>query len=557
MDLNRRSGNQYKSFIGALCASVLFSCTSQQNLPEIGTSISAPMSVAVDQGKNHFYVLNGDYNRRFSTGSITKISRDGQTREAVEVPHYGRSLKIAGDHMLVTYDQNPEEDGKTYVDLFQVFDDKSPELKKRWEFDECRALNSVIRTDPNAGNAVYKYFAVACENGDLLLGTLASDMTQSTLRKARNTPGYVRRAMHIDPANGLLYAFVTDMNVPNSRDQIMIDARTYNPQDGKFSKGASDIPDRYLEDKVRRQRLQKNGSEFQFMVLDLLAEDNHESQDVDNPFILRDYESTKSQEFRWMYWTGTDDSDELNHFKLAVKSEAGKPDAVGDELDTLLGDYNYYRTNFWDAYEDPLDPTGSSFYLSHRGVGSEVDSPYANGVILVKAQTGKKKEDILNMANLTKSVFSFKKVYGFRGHRRVTHKDDQGNLSYAKNYLGKIAFTGVEADSDVMVVNSFRGSDHFDDAEYSLRAAKSNPRADNTTPLTWVDSNFATAPNVSTEDATRNEVTLPGFFNEFSISDVAINSVFDTKVLSTSFFDDSVILLNLTNSGFEEISRIR
>lgn len=553
MDLNRRSGSQYKSFIGALCASFLFSCTSKESLPEIGTEISAPMSVAVDQGKNHFYVLNGDYNRRFHSGSITKVSRDGSTKEAVNVPHYGRSLKIAGDHMLVTYDQNPEEDNKTYVDLFQVFDGKLPELKKRWEFDECRALNSVIRTDPNANHAVYKYFAVACENGDLLLGTLASDLSQSTLTKARDTPGFVRRAMHIDPANGLLYAFVTDMNVPNSRDQIMKDVRSYNPDDGTFTDKASDTPDRYLEDKVRRQRLQKSGSEFQFMVLDLLSEDNHESGNVDSPFILRDYDSTKSQEFRWLYWTGADDVDELNHFKLSVKSIEENADAQGDELETLMKKYKYYRTNFWDAYENPQDTTGSSFFLSHRGFGDETNSPYANGVILVQLQSGKEKKDVLEMQNLTDSIFSFKKVYGLRGHRRVTHKGDDGNLSYASNYLGKVAFSGVESDSDVMIVNSFRGSDHFQDTEYSLRAAKKNPEA--TTANAWLDSNFAMAPNVSVEDASRNETSLPGFFHEFAVSDVATGGVFDAKVLVTSFFDDSVILLNLTNSGFEEVSR--
>ena len=111
--------------------------------------------------------------------------------------------------MLVTYDKDPEHADASYIELYEVFADhagKEPELRKRWNFPDCRGLNSALRTDPASGG-VYPHFAVACENGDLLLGTFKKDMSQSELHKARTTPAYVRRALHLDTRRGASLCF--------------------------------------------------------------------------------------------------------------------------------------------------------------------------------------------------------------------------------------------------------------------------------------------------------------------------------------------------------------
>ena len=265
------------------------------------------------------------------------------------------------------------------------------------------------------------------------------------------------------PGEGLLYAFVTDMNSVSSRDRILKDTSSYNSDTGQIEPKANDIPDEVDTNKNQRLRLQQNSHEFQFMVVNLT--DNKNKDDNGN-FAFRAFREVQNTEFRWLYWTAAEDDNEMKYVRDSIIAAEKLQEPTTSELSGSEKKYHYYRTNFYDAYPAPEDASERSFYLSHRGEQTAENSPYANAVIRVRLADGVEKADILDMSKQTKDIFNFHKIYGLASHRRLIDESREGEGqrkadNLRKDYLASVSWGSVGSSKDVLFVNSSRGRELF------------------------------------------------------------------------------------------------
>lgn len=290
----------------AVCIAILSACASKEKFTELGEKIASPIAVTVSTDGNYFYVANADHDRTYNLGSITVLDREGQKLRAVPTPRMARSLTVAGDALLVTFDRSSSVDTPT-VHLYSLANPAAPVLRKTWNIN-CSPLNTVMRDN-------FEFFFVSCRQGELLVGS----MKELFLKQVRDY-GHARRAMYLDPKRGLLLSFVTDINRQEYRDVSLEDRITV--KNGEEIAEQNDIPD----DWEHSQKKLKQGQIFQFTVYDIFA-----AQKKSNPFPYTE----KTDEFRWLYYS--------------VPEKKRKT----------------WRTNFWDAHPDPDD--ADKFYLSQRG----------------------------------------------------------------------------------------------------------------------------------------------------------------------------------------------
>lgn len=500
-------------FLNSLVASLFFSCTGQKDLPPIETNVASPIDIQVsdedEDNMAYFFVLNADFNHIYETGSILIISRDGSRKKSVPISRLGRSMKISGNRLLVTFDENAGEDEKSKVELYEITYSSTgdfPELtlKKSWEFENCRPLNSSLRKD-------YQYFAVACESGSLLVGTFDSDLSQSQLTEIRKFPTFVRRALHFDTEKNILFAFMTDMNVPNYPDRYLKDTQTWNKESQQMEDGSNEVPDQYEDSLKVRRRLADQGNAFQFVAIDLNKPENLENGSPK----FRELKDIKDEELRWMYFNLTDKDGNLEAPTLSTGEDTNN--------------YKYYRANFWDALPDPND--SGSFYLSHRGKANNENSPHSNNIIHVKL-----KAEALEPGQRTQDLFDFTRIFGLAEQKT------------GLEYTGHFAFTKVDG-KDVLVVNNFRTRRDFDETpHFSLKAIKTDEGDNANTPLLYrFNEPYAVLESSKATD---------GSYYQFAISDPSVQTddSADVHVLVSSFFQDTVKLYKLTSdTGFEHL----
>lgn len=495
---------RFKAFtITAFMASFFaLACTSTIDLPPIEEHIASPIDVAAGglNGVNKFFfVLNSNLNHTYSDGSILVMNKDGSKKSSISIPRLGRSIKIAGNRLIVTFDADPNDKERSKVMLFQIDYTPDPELptltlQKEWMFDDCRALNSVLHSD-------YKHFAVACESGKLLLGTFPNDdLTQARLVTARRYPsdrtGYTKRAMFIDSTNNLLYAFMIDMNTPKNGDSYKKDTQTWNKETESFDNGANDIPDEQEKSKARRSNLADKGNPFQYVIIDLNDTNNFENDE----FKFREFKDIQD-ELYWMNFKLQDLSDEI---------EQPEP------LEGTKEENKYFRSNFWEALPDPNST--SSFYLSHRG-GST--APHANNVVHVTLKAGVNPRE----QKLTQDIFDFKRIYGFKNQRDAHHQYP---------YLGAFAFTKVN-DTDVLIVNHFRSRKDFGEDHFSIQAIKGS--SDSSNPIIFKNNPFA---------ARQSSKISSGTYYQFAICD---SDDGEPYVLTSLFYNDSLKIFKLNQNN--------
>ena len=501
-------------FLNALVASFFFSCTGQIDLPPIEGNVSSPTDIAVsdadEDNMGYFFILNANFNHVYETGSILIISRDGSKKKSVPISRLGRSLKVAGNRLLITFDENEGEGEKSKVELYEIsysptgdFPDLT--LKKSWELDDCRPLNSSVRKG-------YQYFAVACESGSLLLGNFTTELSSSSLTEIRKFPTFVRRALHFDTEKNILFAFMTDMNVPNYQDLYLKDTQTWNKDSQQLEEGSNDVPDQYEDTLKVRKRLAEQGNAFQFVAIDLNKTENIENGTPK----FRELKDIKDEELRWMYFS--------------LNDKDGNPEDPTLSSGEDSGNYKYYRANFWEASVDPND--SSSFYLSHRGKATPEGSPHSNNIVHVKL-----KADALTENQKTEDLFDFTRVFGLAEQKT------------GLEYTGHFAFTKVGG-KDVLLVNNFRTRRDFDDTpHFSIKAIKADDNEDTSTPTLYkFNQPYAVLESSKATD---------GSYYQFAISDpgAATDDNADVHVLVSSFFQDSVKLYKLTSdTGFEHIA---
>jgi hypothetical protein len=505
--------------LAAILCVVSAGCTRKESFPAIGTKIASPVDVDVTSSGSHFFVLNSDFDRTYGQGSVLVLDKDGEKVGALPVPRMGRFLTVAGNDMLVGIDYQ-DDDGGPLLLLLDVSDPANPVEKKRWPL-ECSPLNAELRPG-------YPYFMLGCTTGQMFLGKLAEDRSQSTMKIVRRY-GLPRRALHIDPVRGLIFGFTTDLDKQASSDSPELDEQTYDDQaklvaappkeDGTPGTMPDEIPD---ERQSSRRALSNRGSWqlYQFFVYDINRElgDNPDctspQEGVEDCFPYRKLsEPLVQRELRWLYFR-------LGNFD-------GTPDPMVKEYRSTA--FKYYRTNFWSARPDPYDP--DVFYLSHRGPPRDEGSPHANQIVRVRivgdvlGELAEKPAE--GKPPKTEDVLQFERVYGFAGAEINKY-----------HYPGDFELTEV-AGQRVLVVNHFRDLVNWvrGDVYFSLAAKVLDEN-------TWV---------AETENPASGARPDPGARSWYQ---VAVNR--EGRAASCLFYSNAVMLLDVTPGvGITEIKRIQ
>ena len=392
----------------------LSACKRDEKFPDLGMNVASPVDLALSEDQKYFYALNADFDRRYNTGSILVLTPEGEKVGVAEVPRVGRSIAVSGTDLLVTT-ASGDDKSSPGVFLYSLSDPKKPTLVRQW-VPECVPLNAVMRKG-------YKYFAISCVSGQLLIGTLADQRENSTLKLVRDY-GTARRAMHLDPERNLLFLFATDLGEQVWSDLELEDSKSYDELNN-ITEASNEVPDSY--ESSRRSRANKSvRQKFQFIVYDIGAE----SKASPEPFPLRaERDAVFDGEARWM------------HFNLT--NFDGTPDTdTGFTADGMR--FKYYRTNFWKALPDRNDP--DLFYLSHRGhsESNRERSKHANSIVRVRITASPIGADG-GAHPKTADFLSFERIYGFKGEINENGLQYPGDFSISQNQ-----------GQQLLVVNHFR-----------------------------------------------------------------------------------------------------
>lgn len=463
-------------------------CREDYQKPSIASEVSSPVDVLATASGQYFLALNADYSYRYDSGSILILDLDGQKIHSEPVLRLAKSMTLAGSDLIITYDHqdvDPKISLAGKVQIFSVTETPRPSLtlKKTFDVPDCIPINAAIREG-------YPYFAVSCLGGKLFAGELKADRSQSTLSLVRQYGSYyTRRAMHIDPKRGLLFAFTTMIDTLDRApsDVKMNDEHSWDVETGDMRENVSDdAPDEYLRTARARWKLREEGSPFHYIVYDFKKEATQRG--TDGLFLSKTWKSHPSdykQELRWMYFN-------LTNFD-------GTPDdPLGYGTDSPQ---KYYRTNFWQAAPDPWDE--DSFYLSQRGVAYLKRSLHANSIIKVRITDDPRPKDGGSIPK-TKDIFDFKRVFGFKGPQSTT-----------ESYLGAFQLGEIEGQR-TLLVNSFYDMIYFSKQRYALTALSLGEEAG------W---------NVKVEST-----QMQDSYFQFALGNRG-------RVLASSFYDNSLVLL--------------
>jgi hypothetical protein len=423
------------TLLALVVASITWTCSEKIDLPLIENNIARPVSITSDDKGEFFYILNANLKNTYENGSILVVNRQGTKRLAYATERLGRNIFLSGSDLLVTYDRDADPNGKSLVELYEVSTPAGEmpklSLKQSWKFASCNPINGIISN---------KIIAVACQTGKLLLGDLADDRSDSTLDEFRNYPSFARRALYIDPAKNILYAFVSDWGEPTLVNKRYTDAQSWDASKDKMVSGANDVPDALENSKAARQKLANLGSAYTFAVIDL---DKAKADQQDGHYVAKTYDEVAKTEMRWLYYN-------LTH-------------SNGDaDISDLADDEHYYQTNFWAAHPDSKDP--NIFYLSQRGKDDSDAGTYANNIVKVTLNKDATREDILNLSKPTAALFTFDRVFG----QKNTPQTD------GKRYLSDFALTEIDGRPS-LVVNSFRSLGVNPDENYYMYTAPLDP----------------------------------------------------------------------------------
>ena len=476
-----------------LAALVIFpGCKREEKFPDLGMSFAYPADVATSDDGQQFYAINSDFDRTYNKGSILVMDLQGNRLVAVETPRLGRSLTVAGNDMLVTYDRAETIDD-AQAQLFDLTDPKLPKLVKTFTLPSCTPLNAVMVKN-------YKYFAVSCINGPLMVGELKSNRADTTLTLVREYER-TRRALVLDTRRNLLYAFITDMGKQDIFEGVYTDTKTVT--DAGETTTPNEVPDDWEVTKAKRSRTDRNET-FQFVVYDLTAEAaaGFPYRNVTSPEVRK--------ELRWLY------------FCLSNFDGTPDPDGVCDGAENGT-QRKLYRANFWDAKPDPQDP--NVFYLSHRGVGATL---YSNDVVKVSIN-GEPKVDASGAVPKTDTFFGFERVYGFPG------QIEKDSTKLDLHYPGDIEIPIVSG-RKMLVVNHFRDLVFWKKGEFRFGLTSS-----------VIGENFWFSDTINADPSRAADP-------EYSHYQVAVTP--SGKGMSCSFYGNSVMLLDIAPGTDIKITKV-
>lgn len=443
--------------------SLIFACDEEITRENIGTHIASPVAVEhVDhnlggESIRTFFVLNADFNHKFSDGSILSLDHNGNKQGHIPTPRLGRVMKPSSEAIWVSFDSDPENNTTSKIVKYKVIPPTSTEqsaslqLEQEWDIHpQCSPLGLAVKAD-------YPYFAVNCSNGELHVGSQDPNFNNQKLTHVRTIKGPDRFAMVIDSTRHLLYSFTTDLGSPRGGDYFGEDSSHWDIDSQSMQQGENDIPDTSEKTQYDRSRRYRSTSSFEFHVFGLEQEANKNNGE----FIYRDFQKTR-EEFHWLYF------DLLNE----------KGEVERENTDAEFNSYKTYRTNFSDATPDLSDPSERSLLLIHRG-GNEAND--GNQVVRMKLKDTVSSVDQINQEGvLTKDLYTFERVYGF-GHEEVSEKAENCTFSETsepcvyqrntKDYLQSFRVADL-AGQNYIFINQFRSFSSFTDPRYSLAAFK-------------------------------------------------------------------------------------
>jgi hypothetical protein len=357
----------------------------------------------------------------------------------IPIPRLGRSLDVAQNLLLVTFDAEGDETFRR-IDLWDLQNETNPTLVTSWSI-ECSPVNGVIAPSQ-------PYFTVSCLNGDLFMGRLdKGNLAASTLDRVRSY-GYAHRALYFyeGGANTYLLGFPSDLDIPDIDDYPALDKAGYDLASDSMKEGANEVPD-VLEDTPQARRRPGNGYPYQMFIYNVTSEEAASPADP----------NIGTARFRYLE-TGTfakpnQVNKEMRFIHYTLRDTDGTP-ASGEgtvDIDTRI-----YRTNFWMAKRAPND-AAEVFYLSQRGNSYGSTS---NNVLRMEINPA-----ALTAATLKFSdMFKVQRVYGFTNDRDSVAR-----------YPGAFAVTEIDG-QPMLLVNHFRDLINFRDAPfYSITRKFLNP----------------------------------------------------------------------------------
>lgn len=428
----------FKSFVPVLTAITLSSCSEPETFEELGEKVAGPMDIT--QTSTHFYVLNADIDRTYNKGSILVLDTDGNKVSATETPRMGRFAVVSGNYLIAGFGPTEQFEVLPQLKFYDISDPSNVVLKHSIEM-ECSPANAYA---PDS----YAYFAVSCVGGKIFMGTWGSSITDTTLNLVRQPDGNTRRALYIDEARNLLFAFTTDWSDPDYKDRILSDLNSYDENFNETA-GENEVPDLWESSEEVKETVEKSGTELQykFLVYDIAAE-----AAKGFPSLSSDSDEAKT-EMRWLYF---------NANRSSLTFEAGQ---------------KYYRSNFWKIIAHPTD--ANSFYISQRGDELAGAAPDANAIYQFTITADPK--PVSSVAPLTSSFLSVSAVYG--------HESSPANAAQTR-YSGNFII-GTSGSETYFAVNDFkdktysRSSTYFANANYNVGFKN--------TAGTWTDSLTSTS----------------------------------------------------------------
>lgn len=494
----------------ALFCVIAAACKRSELFPALGTKVASPVDVEVTASGSHFIVLNTDFDRTYGQGSLLVLDKEGEKISALPTPRMGRFLTLAGNDLLVGFDVADVDDSPTLV-LYDVTDPTQPVERKRWSL-ECSPLNAELRPG-------YPYFVMSCTTGQIYLGKLADDRSQSTMKVIRRF-GNPRRALYVDPVRGLIYGFSTDLDKQSSADSPEKDQQTYDDQAKLVS---AEVPDEIPDERQSSRRSISNRGVwqiYQFFIYNLNKEAGTNpdcttpQEGIEDCFPLRKTSDPVVQrELRWIYFR-------LTNFD-------GTPDPMAKKYQSTA--FKYYRTNFWAARPDAYDP--DVFYLSHRGPPRDDGSPHANQILRVRVigdvlgELADKPES--GKVPKTEDIMQFERIYGFAGMESSKY-----------HYPGDFELTEISG-QQILTVNHFRDLVNWvrGDVYFSLAAKV-------------LDDNTWLAETDNPDGTSRPDPATRSWYQ------VAVSR--EGRAVSCLFYGNSVMLLDVTPGvGITELKRIQ
>jgi hypothetical protein len=421
-----------------LTATLLFSCSEPEAFENLEDKVAGPMAIA--QSSTHFFVLNADIDRTYNKGSILVLDTDGNKVSTIETPRLGRFMTVKDNVLIAGFGPTNQYSTLPMINFYDITDPTSPTLERSISMD-CSPVNAYAPSS-------YSYFAVSCMGGKIFMGDWGSSFDTIELNLVRQPDSITRRALYIDTASNILYAFSTDWSDPTFRDRILVDSNSYDENYSEIA-GSNEVPDIWEESSMAVESIANNrtDAQYKFLVYDIATE-------AAAGFPERASDSEESMvEMRWLSFFAN---------RTSATFETGE---------------RYYRSNFWMAL--PHESDASSFYLSQRGDELSGISPDSNAIY--RLQITSSPLPVSGVAPATDTFLNVTAAYG--------HETDPAVTS-GQRFTGNFALANANS-QDYFVVNDFkdksfsRNSDYFKTANYALGFKN--------TAGTWVESQESTS----------------------------------------------------------------